>query len=153
MSAKNGSSDLGMVMMETFGLPYLMRLFTKQPPAPEKQSMSDEIAMDTFRQRISMHQAAMGTHHQRAPGFDYVRWKQHGQHRMHHNPDEYVLTCQGLAPYINAVAYSSYEGLEERRWAGLTQAPPSLGLQPRSGTITASRSQFGSREMLAKSPR
>jgi len=106
----------------------------------------DEIAMDTFRQRISMHQAAMGSHYQRAPGFDYVRWKQQGQHRMHHNPDEYVLMCQGLAPYINSVAASSYEGLEERRWAGLTQAPPSLGLQPRS----ASRSAFGSKELLAK---
>jgi len=107
---------------------------------------SDAIAMATFRQRISMHQAAMGSQYQRAPGFDYVRWKQHGQHRMHHNPDEYVQTCQGLGPYINAVAASSFEGLEERRWAGLTQAPPSLGLQPRS----ASRSQFGSKELLAK---
>ena len=85
-----------------------------------------------------MHVASTGTQQgaQRAQGFDYVRWKPHGTHRMHHNPDEYAQTCQGLAPYIAAVAASSHEGLEEKRWAGLTQAPPPIqGLAPRSGWL------------------
>jgi hypothetical protein len=149
MKQQSNATSFGDMIKEAFGLNLAMKIVKKENVAQPVTTTSDEIAMETFRQRISMHQAAMGTHHQRAPGFDYVRWKQHGQHRMHHNPDEYVLTCQGLSPYINAVAYSSYEGLEERRWAGLTQAPPSLGLQPKS----ASRSQLGSREMLAKTPR
>jgi hypothetical protein len=138
------------MLLETFIPPWLTNARGKAGKSAEaskaKANANDEIAMDIFRQRISMHQAAMGSHYQRAPGFDYVRWKQQGQHRMHHNPDEYVHTCQGLAPYINSVAGSSFEGLEERRWAGLTQAPPSLGLQPRS----ASRSNFGSKELLNK---
>jgi len=140
--------DVGMMLIETFIPSWLINIRAKkgESKVEKRTTQTDEVAMNTFRQRISMHQAAMGSHHQRAPGFDYVRWKQQGQHRMHHNPDEYVLTCQGLAPYINSVAASAYEGLEERRWAGLTQAPPSLGLQPRS----ASRGAFGSRELTAK---
>ena len=118
------------------------------------KAQAEVVAMNTFQQRIDMHQASSGTQQgtQRAPGFDYVRWKAHGQHRMHHNPDEYVQTCQGLAPYISAVAASSYEGLEERRWAGLTQAPPPIAaMPPRSGYSSAggSRSNLGSREMIA----
>ena len=138
-----------MMLVESFVPPWLFNVRERTgmaPPPKTTDEQNDAIAMDTFRQRISLHQAAQGSHSQRAPGFDYVRWKQHGLHRMHHNPDEYVQTCQGLGPYINAVAASSYEGREERRWAGLTQAPPSLGLQPRS----ASRSNFGSKEMLNK---
>ncbi|ESO08069.1 hypothetical protein HELRODRAFT_169796 [Helobdella robusta] len=94
------------------------------------------IAMSTFQENLRLHQASSSTQQgtQRAPGFDYVRWKAHGTHRMHHNPDEYVQMCQGLAPYISSVAASSFEGLEERRWAGLTQAPPPIqGLPPKSG--------------------
>jgi len=146
--AANEKDDVMMMLVETFIPSWLINIRgrTSKGKPDLRAAQSDEIAMSTFRQRISMHQAAMGSHHQRAPGFDYVRWKQQGQHRMHHNPDEYVLTCQGLAPYINSVAGSSYEGLEERRWAGLTQAPPSLGLQPRSGARTA----FGSKELVAK---
>jgi len=149
MSSNDSSAtDLKLMLIETFVPRWLYdaRARGGMDKSSSKNAQSDEVAMNTFRQRISMHQAAMGSHHQRAPGFDYVRWKQQGQHRMHHNPDEYVLTCQGLAPYISSVAGSSYEGLEERRWAGLTQAPPSLGLQPRS----ASRSAFGSKELVNK---
>jgi len=85
---------------------------------------------------------------QRAPGFDYVRWKQHGQHRMHHNPDEYVRTCQGLAPYVGAVSSTAWEGMDDRRWAGLTTVPPEIpGLQPKSAV--GSRSNVGSRDVMA----
>lgn len=76
-----------------------------------------------------------------------MRWKQHGQHRMHHNPDEYVRTCQGLAPYVSAVSSTAWEGMDERRWAGLTTVPPEIqGLQPKS--VVGSRSQLGSRDVL-----
>jgi len=148
MTANNDDDDLKMMLIETFIPPWLYDVRAKMGKTRPvtKAAQTDEIAMNTFRQRISMHQAAQGTNNQRAPGFDYVRWKQQGQHRMHHNADEYVLTCQGLGPYINSVAGSAYEGLEERRWAGLTQAPPSLGMQPRS----ASRSAFGSKDQLTK---
>jgi len=114
---------------------------------------SDEVALETFRQRISASQTSpMGQPAQRAPGFDYVRWKPHGQQRKHHNPDEYIQTCQGLAPYTSSVAMSSWEGLEERRWAGLTQAPPEIpGMPIRSGyTSAGSRSNLGSREIISK---
>jgi len=141
-----GRGSFGEMLFDTVVPSFIKKRGNNEAAQRAGMAEGDEIAMNTFRQRISMHQAAMGSHYQRAPGFDYVRWKQQGQHRMHHNPDEYVLMCQGLAPYINSVAASSYEGLEERRWAGLTQAPPSLGLQPRS----ASRSNFGSKELLAK---
>lgn len=115
--------------------------------------VNDEVALNTFRQRLSaMQTSPYGQAYQRAPGFDYVRWKPQGEHRMHHSPNEYVQTCQGLAPYINAVAASSWEGLEERRWAGMTQAPPEIpGMPMRSGyTSAGARSNFGSREMIAK---
>lgn len=119
----------------------------------KKERDDEAIALSTFREKIRIHQASSGTQQgtQRAPGFDYVRWKAHGTHRMHHNPDEYVQTCQGLAPYISSVAASSFEGLEERRWAGLTQAPPAIvGLPPKSGysSVGASRSYMGSREAI-----
>jgi hypothetical protein len=118
---------------------------SKKPPRK-----SDSATLDEFRQKISMQQVASGfdQQQQRAPGFDYVRWKQHGQHRMHHNEDEYVRTCQGLAPYISAVSSTAWEGMDERRWAGLTTVPPEIpGLLPKSQV--GSRSNFGSRDQIA----
>jgi hypothetical protein len=110
---------------------------------------SDSSALDAFRNRISMQQAASGYDQpQRAPGFDYVRWKQHGQHRMHHNPEEYVRTCQGLAPFVSSVTATAWEGMDERRWAGMTTVRPEIeGLLPKSQV--GSRSNFGSRDQIA----
>lgn len=121
-------------------------IYSSEPAKPQQTETS---ALDAFRQRIYMQQAVTGTDQfQRAPGFDYVRWKQHGQHRMHHNPDEYVRTCQGLGPYISAISSTAWEGMDERRWAGLTTVPPEIpGLKPKSAV--GSRSNVASRDVVA----
>jgi len=110
---------------------------------------SESAALDQFRQRLEIQQTGTGLEQQpRAPGFDYVRWKPHGQHRMHTNPDEYVRTCQGLAPYISSVSTTAWEGNDDRRWAGLTTVPPEIpGMQPGKSGLG---SQFGSRELLSR---
>ena len=107
----------------------------------EEHQAATTRAAEIYRQRIEIHQMTQNQS-QPAPRFDYIRWKQQEQHRMHHNPDEYVRTCQGLAPYINAVASSSWEGMDEERWAGMTTAPPPL-------PMTGVKSNVGSRSGLA----
>lgn len=103
-----------------------------------------DVALDTFRHRISVHRSGIGFR-QVAPGWDYMRWKPYGKHRMRHNPDEFTQQCDLLAPYVQDVTYSAWLGLEERRWAGLAGgAPPPVGLYQKGG----SRSLGGSRDTL-----
>lgn len=117
------------------------------------RSKTEEEALNEFQTKINAQQIASGYDQpQRAAGFDYVRWKQSGHHRMHQSSDEYVRTCQGLAPYISAVSSTAWEGMEEKRWAGLTSVPPDIqGMMPKS--TLASRSNFGSRDDIAGVPR
>lgn len=120
-------------------------------PTPEEVAQKEAYAMNTFRYRLTNHRSTYGAVIPQAPGFDYVNWKPHGKHRINkYNDDDFHQRAYRLAPYVHSVVNSGVEGLEERRWAGLTGPPPPYiptGRTPRWG-MSAMGSRSGSREYL-----
>ncbi|KAK2168332.1 hypothetical protein LSH36_18g11055 [Paralvinella palmiformis] len=114
----------------------------------EKESSSsgkqEAVTMETFHRRLSIPAGGTG---RLARGFDYAHWKPYGKRRHRYHPDEYVLRCKSLAPYVKVTAYSGYIGLEEKRWAGVGLEPSPLGTRQISSIPGSLR---GSRDIMAK---
>lgn len=115
---------------------------------------AEAVAMDTFRQRITLHRASMPQTYETyartpmAPGFDYIHWKPYGMVRYHYrnNPDEYPLMAAALAPYVRCVVESGCQGQEETRWQSMTvpahQVENMRRTGSREGFLDTSRDQI-----------
>jgi hypothetical protein len=134
------------VLMPAFGGTY-----SSEPPkhtTTTSQANEESVAMETFRRRASSGASGYG-HQQRAPGFDYTHWKPYGKRRLRYYPNEYVMRCKSLAPYVRDTSYAGYLGLEERRWAGQGMEPLPLAAS-RAPLSSLPGSLRGSREILDK---
>lgn len=126
-------------------------LFGFEEKGEKKREADQGIAMSNFRQRLSVNRASMGPHYNTAPGFDYLHWKQFGQHRVRINHEnDFALQCRRLQPYVQSISDSVWLGREETRWAGLSRPEAQ---QPLGSGVYGSRygSQAASQELLSRS--
>lgn len=86
-----------------------------------------------------------------APGFDYAQWKPYGTVRYRDPEAEFRQQALSLSPYVRCVVESGCLGVEERRWAAMTQQHPEDLAIMESRMQSRSVSRAGSRDHLAPS--
>ena len=84
-----------------------------------------------------------------APGFDYANWKPYGKVRYRNQEAEYKQFAENLAPYVYSVVESACLGVEERRWASMTQQHPEELAAMESLAASRQISRAASRDRLA----
>lgn len=85
-----------------------------------EEEAQEEIALQSFKDRITTYRNSFNPYQRTAPGFDYVNWKPHGVSRDEDHSHTYAMTCRGLAPYVRDVVIAASAGIEERKWESMT---------------------------------
>lgn len=105
-----------MGMKDTLGV---KRPKSHQERMTEEEAQED-IAMKSFRDKITTYRNSFNPYQRMAPGFDYVNWKPYGTFREEDPSHTYAMTCRGLAPYVKDVVIAACAGIEERKWESMT---------------------------------
>ncbi len=126
----------------------LLSVMRREPKQRQSVEVQEAIAMDTFRQRVSVNRVSNISHYgytMRAPSFDYANWKPYGTVRSYEGQvhKDFMTQASGLAPWVRAVVMAGCEGQEERRWKALTQsAEQHSQIQSRAMSRSQSRDEL-----------